>query len=338
MPGARTVSWRGMSHLLRSTAAGALLAFLPSQLQAQAFDAAGTRAQGMAGAFVAVANDASAVYWNPGALASGAYFSLVFDRTSADATLDEGAGGGQSSWLLALAAPVVGLSYYRLRQTMTVPVPAIPEAPMSGVESLVTHHLGATLVQSLTDNIAVGATVKLVRGIATVGSVPAADADDLLDSADDLPGRSTNRADVDAGILATTSLVRVGFVVRNIAEPGFDTSTGEELHLKRQARAGVSVVLTNAWLLAADVDLTRNEGPIGDDRAFALGAEGRVLRRAFARAGVRLNTAGGDLGTQPAVTFGGTYAATGSVLIDAQVTTGSDEALRGWGIAGRIIF
>jgi hypothetical protein len=328
-----------MNYLLRSAAAGLVLATLPAPLMAQSFDVAGTRAQGMAGAFVAVANDASAVYWNPGGLASGAYFSLVFDRSLADVTLEEGSGGSQSSWLLALAAPVVGLSYYRLRQTSAVPLPVEDDAPqMAGVASLVTHHLGATVVQSLTDHIAVGATVKLVRGIATAGSTPAANVDDLLDAADDLGGRSTNRADVDAGILATSSLFRVGFVVRNIAQPGFDTSAGGELKLKRQARAGVSMVLTNAWLLAADVDLTRNTGPLGDDRAFALGAEGRVLKRAFARAGVRLNTAGGELGTQPAVTFGGTFAATGSVLIDAQVTTGSDDAARGWGVAGRIVF
>ena len=339
MEEARTVSWPAMSHLLRSAVAGVVLAALPSQLQAQSFDVAGTRAQGMAGAFVAVANDASAVYWNPGALASGAYFSMVFDRSTAEVELDEGSAGNQSSWLLALAAPAVGLSYYRLRQTSTVPLPVEDDAPqMAGVASLVTHHLGATVVQSLTDHIAVGATVKAVRGIAATGTVLAADADLLLEAADDVGGRTTNRADVDAGILATSSIFRFGFVVRNIAEPGFDTPDGGEIKLKRQARAGVSMMLTNAWLLAADFDLTRNTGPVGDDRAFALGAEGRVLKRAFARAGVRLNTAGGELGTQPAVTFGGTFAATGSVMIDAQVTTGSDEAARGWGLAGRIVF
>ena len=37
----------------------------------------GSRAAGMGGAFVAVADDASAVYWNPAGFAAGSFFSLV---------------------------------------------------------------------------------------------------------------------------------------------------------------------------------------------------------------------------------------------------------------------
>ena len=37
---------------------------------AQTFEAVGTRAAGMAGAFVAVADDASAAYWNPAGFAA----------------------------------------------------------------------------------------------------------------------------------------------------------------------------------------------------------------------------------------------------------------------------
>src|SRR5688572_20259568 len=104
---------------------------------AQSFDGPGARAAGM-GAFVAVADDASAVYWNPAGLASGAYFSLVLDRTEGDSTPDGGdRGAKRSSWLLALSAPVVGLSYYRLRSSTFSPVGA--GAPgLSRVESLVT--------------------------------------------------------------------------------------------------------------------------------------------------------------------------------------------------------
>jgi len=52
-----------------------LLAAAPAS--AQIYESVGIRAQGMAGAFVAVADDADATWWNPAGLAGGAYFSGV---------------------------------------------------------------------------------------------------------------------------------------------------------------------------------------------------------------------------------------------------------------------
>ena len=40
----------------------------------------------MAGAFVAVADDASAAYWNPAGFAAGSFFSLVIDGSTAKST------------------------------------------------------------------------------------------------------------------------------------------------------------------------------------------------------------------------------------------------------------
>jgi long-subunit fatty acid transport protein len=61
-------------------AAGCLLSFallgFPGPARAQTFGGIGTRAEGMGGAFVAVADDASAVYWNPAGIATGATFDL----------------------------------------------------------------------------------------------------------------------------------------------------------------------------------------------------------------------------------------------------------------------
>ena len=51
---------------------------------AQIYETVGIRAQGMAGAFVAVADDSTATWWNPAGLATGAYFSgIVEHRTRA---------------------------------------------------------------------------------------------------------------------------------------------------------------------------------------------------------------------------------------------------------------
>ena len=320
--------------------AGVVLLLSSSPSTAQPFEAAGTRAQGMAGAFVAVADDASAVYWNPAGLATGSFFGLVMDRTIGEAVPDgDDRGAETSSWLLALSTPALGLSYYRLRETTVTPRP--PDAngeasPTSRVQALVTHHAGATVVQSLTDRVAVGATLKLVRGTAGRADMPRQDASDLLRDAS-LNGADSTKFDLDVGIIAVGSLARLGLTVRNLLEPAFDTPDAGELHLHRQVRAGVAVSLAEGWLLAADLDFTRTPGAFGDVRNFALGTEARVLPRAFARGGIRLNTAG-DAGHQPAVCVGGSFAVFGSLLVDAQVTTGSDRALRGWGLSGRVTF
>jgi hypothetical protein len=287
------------------------------------------------GAFVAVADDASAVYWNPAGLASGAYFSLVLDRTEAATDARDGTAGSRSSWLLALSMPAAGLSYYRLRSTFVSPVSEPTSGPPANrVESLVTHHAGATLVQSVTDHLAVGATLKLVRGLASAGQsiLPA---DDLLDEWD-LMGIATNRFDVDVGVMATGNVVRAGVTFRNLTRPGFRTPLDTTLHLNRQGRAGVSLLLTSRWTAAADLDLTQNRGPFGDIRELALGTEGRLSRRATVRGGVQLNTAGDDRMT--AASLGGSYAVFGSMLVDAHFSAGSDRAFGGWGVAGRVVF
>ncbi|HEY0283950.1 MAG TPA: hypothetical protein VGC23_01065, partial [Vicinamibacterales bacterium] len=52
----------------------------PVSTQAQSFGGVGTRAEGMGGAFVAVADDASAIYWNPAGIATGSTFDLQVSK------------------------------------------------------------------------------------------------------------------------------------------------------------------------------------------------------------------------------------------------------------------
>ena len=319
-----TTTWRA------AVAGVALLAGVPAESAGQAFDSLGSRAQGM-GAFVAVADDASAVYWNPAGLAAGSYFSLVFDRTSAEAGSErDDRASDRSSWLLALSTPALGLSYYRLRSTTAVAT----DVGFSRVESLLTHHAGATLVHSVTDHLAVGATLKLVRGVATVGSALAPPMD-LLDDWD-LLGVASNAFDADVGVMLTGSFLRAGLTVRNVTEPSFDAGTDQSLRLDRQARAGLSLLVTERWTAAADFDLTRSPGPFGDLRMIALGTEGRLARRATARGGIRFNTAGG--GSDPVASLGVSYAAFGSLLVDAHFSTGADHGFAGWGVGARVLF
>jgi hypothetical protein len=312
-----------------------MLSGLTVDAAAQSTETVGTRAQGMGGAFVGVADDASAVYWNPAGLAGGAYFSLVIDGNTARSVPDgEVDGGNRSGWILALSMPALGLSYTRLQTTTVRPAPGVPEN--SRLDSLLTHQVGATLVHSLADLVAVGATLKVVSGVAASAIVAGNDREELLDHTD-LLGHGSTRFDLDAGLMVSGSVGRAGLTVRNVTAPTFDTGAGRALQLERQVRAGASVLLLPHWKLAGDVDLTENHGVFGDVRELAFGTEGQVTRRLAARGGLRFNTIG-DRGWTPAVSGGASYAVFGAVFVDAQLTGGSDNAFSGWGLAGRFMF
>jgi hypothetical protein len=334
----------------------ALFGLLPASVSAQNFGALGTRAAGMGGAFVGVADDATAIYWNPAGLASGSFFSLILDNGSAKATPDAlPAAAERSNFMIGLTTPALGLGYYRLH-TQSARVPLIlltndelvsdRNLSMAGevqLDSLVTHHAGITVVQSVTQGVAVGATLKLVRGIAASRLVPAADPASALDGPDaEVLGRATNQFDADVGIMAYGGPLRVGLTVRNLREPSFDAAGSDgELTLERQARLGASYAVTSDWLTAADFDLTRSSDAFGERRDLAFGIEGRLARRAFVRSGIRVNTLdddGMDDFRRTAYSVGGSYAVRGSVFVDGHYTTGGDRTGREWGVAARFVY
>src|SRR5687767_9247590 len=93
-----------------------VLLTLVSPAGAQSFEAVGQRALGMGGAFVAVANDSSATWWNPAGLATGPFLDVAIGGGSgtADARLPASRTG---VWSFSLGTPPLGLSYYRLHIT-----------------------------------------------------------------------------------------------------------------------------------------------------------------------------------------------------------------------------
>lgn len=337
-----------MIRMLRALACVISCAMVPAAAAAQSIETLGTRAGGLGGAFVAVADDASAVYWNPAGLASGAFFSLVVDRTAAEAKPDDpSVGASRSGALIALGTPPLGLTYYRLRRTLT----SAPVAPTAGpegdrtpeqagtirVDTLVTHHAGVTLVQSLSDAVAVGATVKVVRGVAAAGLFSGVTRDALLEH-DDIVGRASNTVDADLGVMASLGVLRAGVTLRNVREPEFRSAGGgAALQLNRQARAGIAFLPLQNWLMAIDLDLMREPDPRGDTRNLATGVEGRLHRRTTVRGGLRVNTVG-ETGRRTVVSVGGSFAVFGSTFVDAHVTGGSRHGDRGWGVSGRVLF
>lgn len=332
-----------MLPLVRRLRIAALLVTLPTTVAAQTFDALGTRAAGMGGAFVAVADDASAVYWNPAGFASGSYVSLVFDWTAAKLEPDDSLASGRRTGLLtAVGFPALGLSYYRLRDS-TVTLGQSAGISTNRLDSLITHHTGATLVQTIVPGLDVGATFKLVRGVASSSELPIAADGSRLDAGEHFISKGSNKFDVDLGFMGTLGPIKAGLTLRNMTEPEFETPGGglEGLKLKRQARAGIAVAPRTGWLVAADLDLTKTAGPLGEQRLLAFGGEGRVAARATVRGGFRVNTAAGEeTGTKAAgLSAGVSYALTPYVMLDAQVTGGAGtRAARGWGVSGRFVY
>ena len=333
----------GMLRIAPRALVHALLVLcLPAAGAAQTFESVGTRAQGMGGAVVAVADDASAVFWNPAGLAlGGSFFSLVIDGSVGETTPDGPQAGSRSSTLVGFSTPPLGLSYYRLSNSYVTPPTAtfLSAAPIVDVTRLTTHHAGVTLVQSVTSSIAIASTLKLVRGVAASAPVVDGDRDDLLDGAGDLPERATSKFDADIGVMARFSRFRAGLTIRNATEPDFETPDGTELELERQIRAGIAYVGMPGLIVAADIDVERARGPLGEVRNFAAGLEQRLHSRAAARAGFRVNTLSDEPGgNAPAYSVGGSFAVFRAMFVDAQATFGSESADRGWGVAARVVY
>lgn len=310
----------------------------------------GTRANGMAQAFVAVADDASSVYWNPAGMATGAYVSFVLDFGAGD-SLPGGsrgpeAGSKGNARLLAFTLPPLGVSYYRLSHVTAGPDEAAePTGPSReegrrSVQRLTTSHLGVTLAQSLNQWVVVAGTVKLVRGEVSRGLVGLAGVSDALDAADGLPHDATSRADVDAGAMLAVDRWRVGVVARNLTTPSFEgPDGGASVELEREVRLGVA--WGHGWpgtsrvVVSADADLTERSAPGGDRRDIAAGVETWWLgQRLGVRGGVRGSTAGA---ARPVLATGVSAALTSGFFVEAHVA-GGDRGGRSWSIGARVTF
>ena len=268
---------------------------------AQNVETVGTRALGMGGAFVAVANDSSATWWNPAGLAAGPFLDMAIART-----------GGQ--WSFAVATPPFGVSYYRLRLTDMRPLDPTAaggenrEDRRAGVG---VTQVGATVLHTLSTGVHAGATVKYARG------------------------EGDGAVDLDLGVLAVTGAIRVGGLVRNVREPAVG-----DLRLPRQVRVGAAfdgeAIGMRPLMLAVDADVRAYDAGGGERRIIALGAEQWLFaRRLGVRGGARFNTAGAQDG---AVTAGASVAMRAGFYVDGHVVQGGDPGEDGWGIAARVSF
>ncbi len=349
---------RGAGRLKRARAARAVLVLLALAwavpARAQSFDTLGIRAQGMGGAFVGVADDASAVWWNPAGLAGGALFSAILERQDVSRPDDaDGAGRAGQPFVdgrttgVSIVYPALGVSYYRVRIRQET-VPTTTDTPSTdrqdqgsaGVSlgALSVSQYGITVGQSVGDHLVVATTVKLLRGHAAVEDVSAGEGS--VARADALDGPGETHADLDLGAMVRFGGVRVGVAARNLRSPVFGEGASR-MELRRRVRAGVSVTMPftgvlSAVTVAADADLTTNAGPFGEERQVAVGAEAWLLR---SHLGVRGGVTTSTKGDAPRAVSGGLSVTMASgVFLDGFLTRGTVEGRNGWGSDLRLTF
>ena len=298
----------------------ALLGISPANAQV------GTRASGMAGAYVGVADDATAVYWNPAGVATGSLVSVVIgaggQTVARGAQLEE---GQDTAAVVAISATALGFAYYRLGtygRSVSEPVVSGPpsrEEVRRSVQGISTSTIGVSLVQSLGQFVVVGVTPKFMNG-----------------SSDDASG---NAFDADAGVMLAVNHIRVGLVARNLTTPSFTVGGGEEVALEREFRIG------GAWgsgwtgitrvIASVDGDLTSRPTPSGDRRDVAAGVETWwMAQRLGLRGGARRSTIGD---ARAAFAAGISAGLSPGMLLEAHVVRGH-AAERSWSVGARMLF
>jgi hypothetical protein len=289
----------------------------PLTAYAQRFDDVGARAQGMAGAFVAVSDDATATWWNPAGLATALSF--------ADLTAEIDQHGTRA---VAAGFPSLGVSYYHRNISQIQPSNSTEPAASgrqdlgaagSGLpseESVGVGQVGVTVGQSLGSHLVIGSTLKLEWA------------------------KSNTRGDLDIGAMATLGLVRLGIVMRDVSAPEFGSGL-DTLVLARRARAGVAVLSPGSPKLpplALDVDADLNTATVDgiEERDVSAGAETWIRgRRIGVRGGVGKNTAsgGGSFGA-----FGLSVAPYRGFFVEGFVTRGESGRRDRWGVDLRLAF
>ena len=308
--------------------------FLARPAHAQVgFDVLGARAMGMAGAFVAVADDPVAGHWNPAGLIEGPMAGLTIgwdsfhfrdQKAPASTGIGRMATSGMSfgSWPVGVSIQRFTAAGIHRRNTQTL-----------SVEALRATQVGFTVLQSIGDRIVAGATLKYVRGAAANLAVAAGNAADVLETGLNAASTAGNTFDLDVGVLVRTDRLRAGLSLKNLRRPGLVTIGGSPIHLERRVRLGLAALPTDGVTLAIDVDLDTADPLVGLRQTIALGGEARLGARLALRGGIRLQR---GQETRPIGALGGSVRIRQGLWLDGHATASRATADRGIGIAMRV--
>ena len=299
------------------------------------FEIVGARALGMGGAFVGVANDPSAIHWNPAGLAHGDRkgMTVEWDRLQfGDLKALPTIGAAQSRHGLTYVATYpVGMSYGYFHSARVVDLGPDGEVMTDGLR---VHHIGFTFAQPIVEGLVVGATAKYLRGQASNGFSFGLINEDVLEEAFGREVDSDGEFDVDLGIMADLKWVRVGFTVKNLFEPTFVGIAGFAIQVQRRMRLGLAVLPVDGLTLAFDVDLDTADPLVGQRRMMALGGEASLGSRVELRSGVRWSRDGEK---RPITALGGSIRIRTGLWVDGYASYSREED-RGFGVALRAGF
>ena len=274
------------------------------------YESVGIRAQGMGGAFTAVADDATSTWWNPAGMAGGAYFNVVAEFNHPDYPTSD------SLQAVAMTMPAFGVSYYRLPLSQMQPLMTTGGTVLIRQDQGYLSQFGGTFAQSL-GPIVLASTLKVLNA------------------------NGDTKVDLDLGAMVIAGPVRAGISMRNLHETTFGVGLNE-LSLRRVARAGVAVSGNPGGVsltAAADADLSSVTTAVGEVRHISGGGEAWFWKRIIGvRGGLSKETVhdrNSQSGGLSVMALAGKYLKT---YIDAQWTGGADQLRRGWGVDLRLTF
>lgn len=318
--------------LLALTPALAALAPRAASAQTVPVESVGERALGMGGAFVAVADDATAVAWNPAGLATGRLAGMTIgwhqlQLGNQDAAPAPGA-RRQRATLTSFGTLPLGLSLE------TIDVSEIVSASDGSLatRTFQANVWGVSLLQTVFPDVVVGGTVKLIRGAQAIAPVGASTAGDALASASDADLARHTTMDFDLSAMANAPKLRFGLLLRNLRSPQFSEDPDAGRPLKRQGRFGVAFLPADGVTLAMDLDLNTVDLMGGLRRMCAVGGEAALGSRLSVRSGIRWSVKGAH---DPIGSLGASVRLSRAIWIDGHYAGGKDNDAREVGVAMR---